>query len=445
MNKKVNHLEFTLRQKFVRLSFSVVFVVLSCIVVVANFVNFLQVELRVEEILAIIANNDGTFPQPHDRESGLPPLENENGAPPIQHDFENSGIMSDRVLEEAPFTTRFFTVSFTPSGEVGQIDTSRISRINPEQAVAMSRHAYEKEEERGTVDSYRFDSFLTESGATTYIFVDISEDLYFFRSFLIASVIICGISLVCVLVLLHLLSKKAVAPIVETYARQKAFITDMSHELKTPLAIVKANTEVIELEHGSSDWTESSHRQIEKLTLLIHRLLSLAKLEEEVVKGEFETFSLSKLVLESAEQFGVICEQKERRLVLQVQENISFCGEISAMRQLLDILLENAVKYSVENSDVTLRLKQEKQWIILSVMNRGENIEKGNYDKWFERFYREESSRNSETGGFGLGLSAAKRLVKNHGGKVTATSPDGGIVELKVELKSVVGNKNISK
>ncbi len=281
---------------------------------------------------------------------------------------------------------------------------------------------------------YYFQRVTKSSGENLLICLDISQDLYFFYSFLMSSAVICGLAVVLVFLLLLLLSKKVVSPIVKTYAKQKSFITDMSHELKTPLAIVKANTQVMELEHGTSSWSKSNHKQIEKLSLLINRLLSLAKLEEET-GGVQVLLSFSNLVEEAGENFYPLVEQEEKELSIQVSPCLNIVADSNAMNQLVDILLENAIKYSTPASVITLSLTQEKHSVVLEVKNEGEHLKKGSYDNWFQRFFREEGSRNSETGGFGLGLSMAKTLVKQQGGKISAYSPEGKTAVLRVEFK----------
>lgn len=435
-------LEQALRKKFVVISFSVVFVVLLSITVVVNGFNYLQVILKAEDLIQIIAANGGTFPQapmnfstPDTGLQALRPNEppNDNGILPEA---------SPRVNEESFYTTRFFTVILDGENNVVNVDISNIHRVSAREAANLGVYTAEKKSISSMEDFYYCKVSQTNSDETLYIFLDIGEDLYFFHTFLHSSLWTTVVSLILVLLLLIFLSKKAVSPIVETYARQKEFITDMSHELKTPLAIVKANTEVLELEHGNSSWTESTHKQIEKLNRLIIRLLSLAKLEEDRVKGKPEEFSLSHLLEEAGGNLRVLAEQKGNTLSCDISENLLFVGDPVGFRQLMDILLENAVKYSVVGSEISLSLKQEKHSYRIMVINYGENLKKGSYDQWFQRFYREEASRNSETGGFGLGLSMAKTLVKQHDGKISAYSPDKQRIVLQIDLKHSANSKS---
>lgn len=452
-------LEHTLRKKFVVISFSSVFGVMFVLALLINCFNYLQVTWKAEALTDIIASNDGILPsQPIENNGQMPPLEEnlppiEDGLwfPPLEGENQSpqggplpSSTLPSRFNAETAETTRFFTVTFDKNDHVIAMDTSKINRISPSEAMSLGI-ATKEGGKIENVEALYYSKIVEKSdGKTLIIFLDISEDLYFYQSFLISSLGICLLALACVLILLIFLSKKAVSPIVKTYERQKAFITDMSHELKTPLAIVKANTEVLELEHGESPWSGSIHKQIEKLNVLIIRLLSLAKLEESLSSGEHEEFSLSSCVEEAGENFRLLMEGKGHELQLFLESDLNYTGDAQGIRQVLDILLENAVKYSKADCPIVLSLKKEKHNLQILVKNQTENLKKGSYDPWFERFYREEGSRNSETGGFGLGLSMAKTLVKNHEGKISASSPDGVHVVFKVELKQT-GNGNGQK
>lgn len=423
-------LEQALRQKFVLISISVVFVVLFCIFAGVNGFNFLQVQWKAQALVEIIAENGGTFPRPPSSEGSgapqdLPPL-------PDSEDFHVELI--PRIHEESSFVTRFFTVKFLENGEIDKVDTTNINRTSVREAHRLGEQVYQQEDKQGMWEPYYFQEIDLEEGESLVIFLDMSEDLYFFQSFLISSGVICCLAVCFVLLLLLLLSRRVVAPIVESYARQKSFITDMSHELKTPLAIVKANTEVMELEQGVSSWSISNHKQVEKLNSLVNRMLTLAKLEE-ADSGPQEIFSLTQAAQEAGENLRPLVEQEGKELKLDLPKDIKILGNLQDTQHLLEILLENAVKYSSQGSSIFLEIGKEKHNVLLSVWNQGNHLKKGSYDRWFQRFYREEGSRNSETGGFGLGLSMAKRLVKNQGGRITADSPDGLRVRVCVEFK----------
>lgn len=418
-------LEYTLRQKFVMIAISVVFVVLTVIFSGVNGFHFLQIQWKAQSLIEIITDNNGTFPQNTNRD-----ITNQ----PRPTDQAEMMDLYPRINEESPFTTRYFTVYFDEIGQVTEVNATNINRISPHEGEDLARTIYTSGKKEGLSGIYYYNRVEKPEGDSFLVFLDISQELYFYDSLFMSSAVICVLSVGFVLLLLVLVSKRVVAPIVTSYARQKSFITDMSHELKTPLAIVKANTEVLELEHGNSQWSRSTHKQIAKLNYLVTRLLSLAKLEE-TEHTPLVVVSISKLVQEGGEHFRGYIEQEGKKLDLQVEKNLYIQADTQAIRQLLDILIENAVKYSINNATLSVALYAEKHTVHLKVINQAENVVKGNYDKWFERFYREECSRNSETGGFGLGLSMAKRFVKQYGGKITAHARIDGEITLQVEFR----------
>ncbi len=473
MNKTAEQrLEQVLRQKFVIISFSVVCAVLLSVSVVANGFTYLQIQWKADELTNIIAENDGVFPLPENPESSenpqrsqgqigdeaptppqnpqqdlaerpaepmpMNPEEEDPNRPPSQWEREERdpvfGEMHPRIPDEAPFTTRYFTLLYNNENEITHVDTANVQRVTPMEAQNFALSVMAEGKEIGTLEEFHYRKFYVENGEYLLIFVDISQDLYLFHSFCYTSILMVVVTMLGVLSLLIVFSRKAVAPIVESYAKQKTFITDMSHELKTPLAIVKTNTEVMEMEHGTSQWSASTHKQIEKLTMLVNRLLSLAKLEESA-KGSPREFDFSLMLRETGESMEDFAQLQGKTLEIDIESKILYTGDPQGLRHLLDILLDNALKYSSPESKIILSLKKERNRIHLTVTNAGENLKKGSYHQWFQRFYREESSRNSETGGFGLGLSMAKTITRQHDGKITAFSPDGNIVQIKVELE----------
>lgn len=464
MDKQTEQLEKNLRQKFVWVSFSVVSVVLFVISLLVNGFNYVQVENKAGALLDIIVSNGGVIPRPVESPSqqeqgeSVPPsstagpdrsgAEAQMPSRPEQNGGDSLGKfhifqpISPSSNEELSFSTRYFTVSIDTLGEVVHVNTTAVQRVSPMDAVDMALEVHNSGRETELVEFFYCSRVLQKDGNSLYVFVDVNEDLFFFQSFLYSSLAICFFALCGVLFLLICFSRKAVSPIVEAYARQKQFITEMSHELKTPLAVVKANTEVVELEHGDSPWTQSIHKQIEKLNYLIIRLLSLAKLEEEATKAQWKDFSLSHMVQEAGESISVVLNQQGKTLELCVEENVTFYGDALEILQLLDILLENASKYSLPQSQITMSLRRGKHSVVIAVKNTCGALKKGSHDQWFQRFYREESSRNSETGGFGLGLPMARNIVKNHDGKISATSLVEDTVEVKIEFRLHGANVN---
>ncbi len=228
-----------------------------------------------------------------------------------------------------------------------------------------------------------------------------------------------------VFILVSVFSKRAINPVVRNMEKQKRFITDAGHEIKTPLAIISANTDVLELTTGESEWITSIRNQIGRLDKLVKNLLLLARMEEGNIERTRQEFDLSRCVKRIANSFLAVAESQSKRLSISIVPHIQLHGEEGAMEQLISTLLDNAMKYSDTNGEIRISLMPLKKGIKLEVYNTVEYIESKNLDRFFDRFYRADESRSRETGGYGIGLSIASSIVEAHHGRISVHSDDG--------------------
>lgn len=402
-----------LRRKFIIISVSAVFTVVFIIGLFSNLSNYSQIDRNADELLNILAENDGYFPKPNDQDLKYP-------LPP-------------KISPEAPFSTRFFTVKIDAGDNIIGVDTGKVSSTSTDQALNYANKVLQSEKKSGFTDDYKY-RLVNKDYGSLLVFVNIGRDLEIFYSFLRNSIITGLIAIISVFIIVLVFSKKAIAPIAESYEKQKQFITDAGHELKTPLAIINTNVEVIEIDYGESQWTKSIHNQVFRLSDLVESLVSLTRMDEEKNQLTKKDFSLSDLVLEASEQFFEMSKLCDKQLVLEVEENISYHGNKQAISQLLSILIDNALKYGLKDNPIRVELKKQGKKIFLQTTNRAENLRTGNYDILFDRFYRADSSRNSKLKGYGIGLSLAKAIVLKHKGKITAESPNGKTIIFTVQL-----------
>ncbi len=400
-------MERELRKKFILISVSVVFVVLALIATVINVFSFLQIDATASEIIDVLVKNGGQFPNV----------------------FES---LQPHLTQETPYSTRYFIVCVDEEERVVYTDTHS-HLIGEEGAMQCALAVMQSGKETGFYEVYKYQISETDDGALI-VFIDCEQDLLSFRSFLISSIAICFIALIAVFLLILLLSKRAVEPIAQSYRKQQQFITNITHELKTPLSIIKTNTEVIEVENGTSQWSESVHNQIGRLNELINYLISLSKLEEINPKLCKVDFSITDAALETAQGFEVLAAAKDMTIHTHILPNTSYCGDEQSVRLLLSILIENAIKYGTEGTAIEIALRPHKNKMQLEIANSADGLSVSNYDMLFDRFYRMENSRNQQTGGFGIGLAMAKTIVKNHGGDIKAESADGKTLCIKALL-----------
>ena len=180
-----------------------------------------------------------------------------------------------------------------------------------------------------------------------------------------------------------------------------------------------------ELETGETEWTRSISKQITRLTSLTEKLVMLSRMDEESYRPNAVRFSFSEAARETVQSFEAVAQYKNKNYTAEIEDGIEYEGDEHAIRQLMSLLIDNAMKYSDEGGNIAVRLKKSGKNIELQVENTAENLKKGNQEILFERFYRTDASRNSATGGHGIGLSVAKAIVTAHKGKISAVSPDG--------------------
>lgn len=530
-----------LRRKFIAIAMLSVSIVLIAIVGTINIANYISTNEALDARLKLIAGNGGTFPDLLEQknmgvesnktdsindennkkndektntgtESTNTDTENANkdtfgntanestnkGTPTLkeppsgrtdvqppedmnQADLNENDLKRHGISPESQFDTRYFTVTINSKGDVENIDTSKIASVSSENAAQYAKKLWKSgkkgDGKNGFSESFKYLT-VGEGGSTMYIFLSCQRELSTIRTYVLASVGISVFGLAVVFVMIYFFSGKILKPVSESYEKQKRFITDASHEIKTPLTIIDANTEVIEMIEGENEWTSSTRKQVARLTSLTEKLVFLSRMDEEATKLEMLEFSLSDAILDTAEPFKAIARTKGKKLTIDVTDGILYTGDEKTIRQLVSILLDNAMKYSgcssasfekgninkknlnktnfnktnlnkttqTQNDCVTtinpapeieISLKPSGKNRIITVWNTVDetaNIKKGRQDMLFERFYRTDTSHNSKTGGFGIGLSAAHAIVKAHKGKITAESKDGRSIKFTIIL-----------
>lgn len=414
-----------LKRKFVLISIGAVALVLLLIIGAINIFNYRDIVVKSEYILEVLASGGGNFPDtPEDDET----VDEKNSV------NETAQLEPEENIE-MQYERRFFTVTFISDTEL-VINLDKIAAIDTETAVRYAFELNSKGRNKGFKGYYRYmkTSVITENGEKNmFIFLDCNRELLTFYNFLFTSIAVSLIGLILVLMLLVVFSKFAIKPIAESYEKQKRFVTDASHELKTPLTIIGANADVLEIEHGSNEWIDSIRNQVMRLKDFTEKLVLLAKMDEEGVPLNKKAFSLSDVVQNTAESFRASIENSQKTLAYDIDSDINYFGDEEMIKVLIDVLIDNAAKYSNDGGIIHVSLKADMNNCIFTVYNTAEYIDVDKLDMIFERFYRLDESRNSGTGGHGIGMSAAKAIVTAHGGTITADS-DGTSMTITVSL-----------
>ena len=232
-----------------------------------------------------------------------------------------------------------------------------------------------------------------------------------------------------------ILSFWLVRPVKTTFDKQKLFISNASHELKTPLAVISANTDVLEAQIGDNKWLGYIKTETSRMSELVEELLCLARLDDKTGhKLVKEEFCLSDVFLQTALPFESKVFEMGKQFNVEAQPDLYYKGDTSSIRHVLTILIDNAIKYSKENGEISVKLYAHSGKKIIEVYNTGEGVPKDNLNKIFERFYRQDEARNSKSGGYGLGLAIARSSVEAHDGKISAQSEYGKWIKFTVVL-----------
>jgi two-component system sensor histidine kinase CiaH len=284
-------------------------------------------------------------------------------------------------------------------------------------------------------------SYLTQqtSHGTKIAFIDRTQYQNLLTELLKTFILIGSLSLVVLLIISNYLTNKTVKPIKDTFEKQKQFIADASHELKTPLTIIKTNASLV-LSHpddsirNQKKWIDYINDQTDRMSILINEMLSLTKLDTDENRLILSSINMSKVIESMILMFDAVIYENNIDLETSIDKDLFINGDKESIKKLFSIIMDNAIKHTSKNGKIIVSLVNEKNKIIMTINNTGDVIEPDHLERIFERFYRIDSSRDRETGGYGLGLSIARSIVKQHKGKIYAKSKLGEFTSFIVEI-----------
>ena len=353
--------------------------------------------------------------------------------PPM--DRNTSGDRKPPVNENKRMSAVYFVTRTDGSGSVVYADVSRIANITEEQATVMTKAAVQNKKTEGRMSAFRYRSVLdSQEKETVWVFLNTTEQL---QSIFRLIAVSCIIGTVCWLIMFFfvlLLSRRAIRPIAAGIERQKQFVADAGHEIKTPLAIILANTEAMELHAGENKWSRNIREQVTRLGDLMQNLLMLSKIDEGNIAVTKENISISDLITEGTVMFREAMELKQITSVCRIQSDLTVHANKELLERLISILLDNVVKYTPRNGKVVIELFRNDKGTQLIVANECEKLPNCPPEKLFDRFYRADQARTQKNGGYGIGLSAAQSIVEAHGGSIGAVYQDEHTVVFFVSL-----------
>ena len=410
---------YSLRRKFILISALSLLAVLILIFAGIVWVNAAQMNKNLDSALEELEERGGRpgpgdFRVPMDSE-----FEDDDFEDEFAGDFE--GFPERGARGGMLASVRYFSVMLGQDGKVLFYNMDLLNDVSEEDAREMAAEAAASGG-RGWLDEYRYLVSKQDDGKQLVLFADGSMNRSVFKDTVLSTALLLFGSGLVVFCLIWFFSGRAVKPVAESYEKQKQFITDANHELKTPLTLILTNLDIAQEEVGENEWLADARYEAGQMTSLVERLVTLSRMDEEGSSLKDEEVPLGEAVLDLVSEFVPAAEKKDLRVSTEVDESVTVRGDESALRQLTGILLDNAVKYCDPGGEIRVSLTGGRK-VNLSVENTYAAVGETELDRLFDRFYRADKARTSGSG-FGVGLSIARAIAEKHKGKISAYQKD---------------------
>lgn len=416
-----------LRSTFILIAMLSFFVVILFTGGMTALANQNSLRMQAGHVLELIVENNGTLPEPDSQMAN----------------HRRTTDFFEGLSPEFTYAARYFSVVYNRKGEVEHVDVSRVASVDEQEAIAYAQSARESYDKSltvslldlGMMDTFYYRVATLEDGRTIAAFLDCSFQMQVNREVGWNTVVICGAGLLGSFLLVLFWSKRVIRTEIDNSRKQKQFITNASHELKTPLAVIRANTEVIEMLQGESEWTQSTMSQVDRMDGLVQNLVMISRAEEREDRTAMGEIDVAQAVTDSVDPFRALARQEKKELVCNVADDVRMVADTSAIQQLCTLLVDNAIKYCDEGGRVVVELSQPKRGrVVLTVQNSFADGKKAQFNRFFERFYRDDVAHSNE-GGYGIGLSVAESICTRYGGSIKA-SWKAGVATFTCQLRS---------
>lgn len=407
---------YNLRKKLIRICAVSIVIVCTAIFAVMVVMSTVQLNQTMDTLTDAIASNNGVFPE----------FEEYNRPRPSEG-FHHADV----ITQETQYSTRFFTVWLGDDDRIVHANVDYIFSISEVQVQDYAEKALSSGRKAGWVDNYRF-KFFEANGEKAIVFVNGDMNRMMSERFILTFFMVLAGSGLVILILVILLSKRAVRPIAESYEKQKQFVTDANHELKTPLTLILTNLDIVEAEVGKNEWLDDIRCEGERMKMLVNQLVMLSRMDEDQSNLTISQFDLSDAISDTVSEFKALAADRQKSLSCQVEPAVEYKGDEGMIRRLVAILMDNAVKYCDDGGEIRVAVSK-RHHPVTQVENSCAQAEQVDLGKLFDRFYRADRARSYD-GSFGVGLSIARAIARKHRGDILAYRKDG-IIGFKVELK----------
>lgn len=413
-----------LRLKFILISFCSLFFIMLIIAGFISGTNAILSERSIHKTLNYIIEKEGHLPGSSD----LHMYQNPNTDYDMDRFFDEifgQDAWSDDASSKLYNTTIYFAILYDQSLTITDVISYPTVSISQKEAQEFGSYALSQKASFGRYGIYYYQIANLPDKGTIVVYLDGSDIMEGNTRILYLAMVMILFGIILAAILTLFFSKWAIAPEIRNMELQKRFVTNASHELKTPLAVIRANTEMEEILSGETEWTQSTMRQIDRMNGLVQNLVMIAKAEECLPAGDLSECDITNAINETIHAFSSVITQEKKVLSTGIQEHTHMLAIESQIRQLCSILMDNAIKYCDENGTISVHLRQKGKGIQLIVSNDYAAGAGTDYSKFFERFYREDSSHNTDKGGYGIGLSIAESIIKQYRGTITASWKKG--------------------
>ena len=402
-----------LRVRFILVAMLSFLIVLLMLVLTINWIISYSYRKEIDSRIDILIENDGIFP-----------VFGDPGTEPIKVSFLP-------FTPETRFMTRYFVVYLDDSYQMTETLMDAIFSVTEDQAISYAQDVLLTNQTIGWYGDYRYKVVQLDS-QYMIVFVDAfiyqtTIDTYQIISFSLLAIILIFVSIPIII-----FSKKVVLPIAKNHERQKVFITNASHELKTPLTIIQANTEIMIKMNGDNEWLKSIMRQSKTLTNLVNKMIEISKLEEPLYSFPMQTINLSSLIQKIVTGYEMFIHQQVKTLKYNIEADIMCLGNQELLSEVVELLIDNAMKYCSEKGEIVVSLYKYKK-IIFEITNPFDHSNDIDLEQLFDRFYRQDPSRQV-SGSYGLGLSIARQILQHHRASIKAFLKEPNLITFVIEI-----------
>ena len=421
-----------IRLRFIRIALLALSLAMLLVAGAINAVHIVSTVNEQYETLQYLTENQNNFSKK--KQGGTFGGENQKKEFSATEDsFQQGGKNNhNHHMQAALEESRYFMAIQNTDGDLLLGAGSKETDYTEEELLAIAGRVFASGDGSGTIDNYLYRVTERDDGFKTAVFLNCESKRNEIIWLALISLFACAIGILLALILVSLLSKKAIRPMMENIERQKQFITDASHELKTPLTVISANMDVLSMDIGQNEWVQSTQKQVANMRKLVNELVYLSRMDEADSHLEKSVVDLSKAVQDVAAPFEGMAEFNGKNMILHIEDEIKVSGDEAALRRLISTLCENAVKHAPEDSDIQISLTQSGKSVVFTTENAmKEPLGEEALNHLFDRFYRGDASRSKEeNSGFGIGLSIARAITEKHGGTIKAKIVDSNRLQI---------------